>query len=174
LFTAFWYNAVYTPLKRKSAFAVFPGALVGAMPPFIGWWAAGGPLFDNHIMILSLVFFIGQIPHFWLLMQKYGRDYQQAGFPIIEEKLSKAQINRLITVWMAAGISAALVFSAIVPLSAGARLIIAAYCVLFLVFIARDILAKIELQFRRNFLMLNMMYGLVMLIILVDYLLLGN
>ena len=32
----FWYNVVYTPLKKKSSLAVIPGSLIGAIPPVVG------------------------------------------------------------------------------------------------------------------------------------------
>ncbi len=53
-----WYNGIYTPLKRKSSFAIFPGSLVGAIPPVIGWVAAGGNLFNPQIIMISFFFFI--------------------------------------------------------------------------------------------------------------------
>ncbi len=51
------YNAIYTPLKKVTAFAVVPGSLVGALPPFIGWFAGGGQLMDERILWVSLFFF---------------------------------------------------------------------------------------------------------------------
>lgn len=169
LLAAFWYNGIYTPLKRKTPFAIIPGSLVGAIPPFIGYWAAGGPLYDRPIIILSVFFFIGQIPHFWLLMKKYRNDYSKAGFPVITEKMNDQQINRMIISWMAAGIAAAMMVSIFVPFSRAASYIILMYCLFFLFIIGKDIIRKVELQFRKNFLLLNMMYLLIMLIIIVDF-----
>lgn len=169
LLAAFWYNGIYTPLKRKTPYAIIPGSIVGSIPPFIGYWAAGGPLFDRAILFLSVFFFIGQIPHFWLLMKKYQSDYQKAGFPVITEKMSDNQINRMIVSWMAAGIGAAMLVSIFVPFSRVASYIILVYCLYFLYIISKDLIKKVELQFKKNFLMLNMMYLIVMLIIIVDF-----
>ncbi len=72
IFTLLWYNLVYTPLKRITAFAVLPGALIGAMPPLIGWTAAGGNPLDMEIMAVAFLLFVGQMPHYWLLLLKIG------------------------------------------------------------------------------------------------------
>ncbi len=100
MFNIFWYNGVYTPLKRKTAFAVFPGALIGAVPPAMGWVAAGKPLFDPYIIILGFFFFIWQIPHFWLLLVNIGNDYKNAGFPTLTSKFSDKLIARFTYVWI--------------------------------------------------------------------------
>ncbi|MGE5395230.1 MAG: UbiA family prenyltransferase, partial [Candidatus Saccharibacteria bacterium] len=75
------YNGIYTPLKKVTAFAVVPGSLVGALPPYIGWFAGGGAMLDERILWVSLFFFIGQIPHFWLLLLMFGKQYSLAGYP---------------------------------------------------------------------------------------------
>jgi heme o synthase len=108
LFTIFWYNGVYTLSKRVTAFAVVPGALTGALPPLIGWLAAGGGMWDKHIIFLEFLFFIGQIPHFWLLILRYGKDYKLAGFPVITDVFKKDQINRLTFTWILTSVIAAL------------------------------------------------------------------
>jgi len=103
-----WYNGVYTPLKRLTAFAVAPGALIGALPPAIGWTAAGGSAGDLRLLALAFFFFIWQVPHFWLLLFKYGEEYAEAGFPSITRLFSTTQLGRLTFVWMLATAAASL------------------------------------------------------------------
>jgi len=107
LFTMLWYNGVYTYFKRMTAFAVVPGALTGTLPPLIGWIAAGGGLWDKPIIFLEFLFFIGQIPHFWLLILKYGEEYSKAGIPSLTDILKTAQINRLTFTWVITSVMAA-------------------------------------------------------------------
>ena len=108
LITIFWYNGVYTYLKRITAFAVFPGALTGALPPLIGWVAAGGGVWEKPIIFLEFLIFTGQIPHFWLLILKYGEDYKEAGIPSLVNILTRDQINRLTFAWVLFSVIAAL------------------------------------------------------------------
>jgi len=95
LLTFYWYNAVYTPLKKKTALAIVPGSLVGALPPVAGWLAAGGSLFDIKIGIVALYFFVWQIPHFWLLLLLYGNDFKKGGFPVLTDLYSETFIKRI-------------------------------------------------------------------------------
>ena len=52
LIALIWYNAIYTPLKKKTAFAVVPGAVIGSIPPLVGWVAARGHLGDPRAIIM--------------------------------------------------------------------------------------------------------------------------
>ena len=103
-----WYNGIYTYLKKITAFAVFPGAVTGALPPLIGWVAAGGGLWDKPIVFLEFLFFTGQIPHFWLLILKYGGEYEKAGIPSLTKIMSRGQISRLTFIWVVTSAIAAL------------------------------------------------------------------
>lgn len=110
-FNIFWYNVVYTFLKRKTAFAVIPGSLTGAIPPLIGWVAAGGNLFDKTAILLAFVFFMAQVPHFWILIIKYGEEYSRAGLPNLTAFFSKGQIKRLSYVWIVSALVSALILT---------------------------------------------------------------
>jgi protoheme IX farnesyltransferase len=103
-----WYNGIYTYSKRITAFAVVPGAITGALPPLIGWVAAGGGVWDKPIIFLEFLFFTGQIPHFWLLILKYGEEYKKAGIPSLLDIFKKDQINRLTFTWVVTTVIAAL------------------------------------------------------------------
>jgi heme o synthase len=108
LITLVWYNGIYTYSKRISAFAVVPGAVTGALPPLIGWVAAGGEIWDKPIILIEFLFFIGQIPHFWLVILRYGEEYKNAGIPSLSDVLSRTQINRLTFTWVVSSVIAAL------------------------------------------------------------------
>lgn len=110
LLAMIWYNAIYTPLKRKTAFAVIPGSVIGSLPPLVGWVAGGGVLNDPKALILAFFFFIWQVPHFWLLMLKYGEEYKKAGYPSIVSIYSPQQIKNTTFIWtVATSISALMI-----------------------------------------------------------------
>jgi protoheme IX farnesyltransferase len=110
LFALLWYNAVYTPLKRKSAFAAVPGALIGALPPAMGWTSGGGTLTDPRLASLCFFFFMWQTPHFWLLLLDRGKEYEAAGLPSLTGIFGESQLRRIIFAWMnAAAVSALLI-----------------------------------------------------------------
>ena len=100
LITVFWYNAVYTPLKRMTPLAVIPGALIGSLPPAIGWTAAGGYILDPMILLVALFFFVWQIPHFWLLLLKFGDEYELAGYPTLTSRYSNQRIAKFTFIWI--------------------------------------------------------------------------
>ena len=100
VFTLFWYNIVYTYLKPVTALAVIPGAVLGAIPPVIGWCAAGGLWWDIDILMVAGYFFVWQIPHFWLLMLKRSKEYEAAGLRVMTQILSPQQFYRVIFIWL--------------------------------------------------------------------------
>ena len=112
LFAIVWYNGLYTLLKRKTAFATVPGALVGAIPPAIGWIAAGGSYADPILLALCLFFFLWQVPHFWLLGVACRSQYEKAGLPSLTGVFSEIQLRRIIFVWMSATAVSCLFLSA--------------------------------------------------------------
>jgi protoheme IX farnesyltransferase len=94
VFSILLYAFAYTPLKQKSPISVFVGAIPGALPPLIGYIAAiggqsevGYVLVDYQIaVILFLVQFVWQFPHFWSIAWVLDEDYKKAGFRLLPTK----------------------------------------------------------------------------------------
>jgi protoheme IX farnesyltransferase len=82
LATVIAYLAIYTPAKRWSRWNTELGAISGALPPLIGWAAAGR---TNPGLGWSLfaVLYTWQMPHFFSLAWTYRKDYAAAGMPML-------------------------------------------------------------------------------------------
>jgi protoheme IX farnesyltransferase len=105
-----WYNGVYTWLKARNAFAEFPGALIGAVPPAIGWLAGGGRLSDPPLSALCFFYFMWQVPHFLVHRLSFGGEYEAIGRPSLTAVFTAGQLNRLTFQWLlAAAVSLQLV-----------------------------------------------------------------
>ncbi|MEZ6062895.1 MAG: heme o synthase [Planctomycetaceae bacterium] len=71
------YVAGYTLLKFRTSLCTTIGAIPGAMPPVLGWLAAGGE-FGVEALSLFAIFFVWQFPHFLAIGWIHRHDYARA------------------------------------------------------------------------------------------------
>ena len=82
------YVFLYTPLKRITSLNTLVGAVPGALPPVIGWTAVTGSI-DSGAVVLFMLVFLWQIPHFLAIARIYRDDYSRAGLlmlPVVDKK----------------------------------------------------------------------------------------
>lgn len=73
------YAFVYTPLKRSTIANTSIGAIVGALPPLIGYTTCTGTL-DVEGILLGALLYCWQFPHFNSLSYSLMEDYKRAGY----------------------------------------------------------------------------------------------
>lgn len=168
-FSLIWYILVYTELKKITPFAVIPGSVTGAIPPLMGWTAAGGHPFDTTAVLLAFLFFIGQVPHFWLLILKYGDEYEKAGFPGLKRHFNESQIKRLSFTWIMTSLASALLLAFFGILEFQASKLIMLIVSITGIFVFRDLAFPGRIKkHRRHFLFLNLYFMIVMLLLISD------
>lgn len=167
--TVVWYNGIYTNLKRLTPFAVIPGAITGALPPLIGWVAAGGSPGDKTILLLQLLLFTGQIPHFWLFALKYLDEYRQAGFPVLDSVMSLKRIKELIylEVIISAAIAIMLYFFGVIRNNIIFSILLAATIIVIWQFVSLA-RGKERNNLNRYSLILNTYFLLIMILLISD------
>lgn len=94
------YNVLYTNAKKHTVYAGVYGAILGVIPPYIGWISTGKDALDPQFLALALFYFTWQIPHFWLLNLKYYKQYEAAGFPTITKAFGEKSLERITFIWL--------------------------------------------------------------------------
>lgn len=93
----FLYAGVYTPMKRISVLNTWVGAIVGGIPPLMGWAAAAGQsatgngdwqellLGEGSVggWLLAALLFTWQFPHFNALSWSIREEYKNAGYRML-------------------------------------------------------------------------------------------
>lgn len=77
LVAAVIYISLYTPLKTKTSWALFAGAIPGAIPPLMGWTSVTNS-FSSMSWALFAILFVWQLPHFLSISIYHARDYNNA------------------------------------------------------------------------------------------------
>jgi heme o synthase len=90
------YALMYTPMKRKTPFAVFIGAFPGALPTLIGGVAStpGFGYITFFSLLLFFIQFVWQFPHFWSLAWFNNEDYARADFHLLPSSGGKDDFSK--------------------------------------------------------------------------------
>lgn len=172
--TVILYNLVYTSLKKTTTLAIIPGALVGAIPPIIGFTSAGGGILDTKILLFSTFMFLWQMPHFWLLLIRYGDEYRNAGFVTISDYLNNKQIRNIVFFWILLTSFFLMFFFGFTNLFGKYfSYIVLILNPVFIVFFSRLLFFQQPNYMKRAFIMINVFSILIMLLLIVDSLLTG-
>ncbi len=170
LFNALWYNLVYTPLKRISTMALFAGTITGIIPFFIGTIAATNqPPIHSHYFI-AMYMFLWQIPHFLLLLCKYGFEYEKAGLASITKSTSVEKVLIISYTWMIASCITSL-FIPIFGISHHALtgIIITAIAIAVALFILYSLFINKKIQdYKTAFIITNLMQSGFMVALILD------
>lgn len=76
-----WYVAIYGYAKRTTALSTLIGGVAGALPPSAGYTALTGHI-DGAAIILFLIMFFWQMPHFYAIAMFRRSDYASANLPV--------------------------------------------------------------------------------------------
>jgi heme o synthase len=163
------YNLIYTPLKTRTVAAIIPGALSGALPPYIGWSAAGGDPLSSTALLLCILFILWQVPHTLLILLSHKDDYLAHDIPSLVKYFPESTLNRIVFVWIGAFFIAQLLLTGI-PLgfSYGTRsLLRVSLFALFLVFCVQ-LPQKTRPHYHFLFILLNLCLFVTMAILTAD------
>ena len=148
LATLLTYTLAYTLLKSRTSLCTTVGAVPGAMPPVIGWLAAGREL-GPEALALFAVFFVWQFPHFLAIGWIHRHDYQQAGLRMLPSFTDNGLRTGLIAVVYAATFVPISALPACIGMSGDLYLSAAmVFSVAYLVYSVRFLLHRSELRAR--------------------------
>jgi protoheme IX farnesyltransferase len=160
------YAGVYTPLKRRTSFCTAVGAIPGALPPVLGWAAAGAPL-DGAAFSLFAILFLWQFPHFLAIAWIYRNDYEEAGLKMLPLRGQLPRVTGLMAVGYALVLVPLSLFPSACGLAGNAYLAIALALSLAYLAVAVRFAAKESLPTARLLLWTSLIYLPLLLVALV-------
>ncbi len=90
-----WYVAVYGVAKRTTALSTLIGGVAGALPPVAGYTALTGHI-DGAAIVLFLILFFWQLPHFYAISMFRKDDYAEVNLPVWSVKYGMKSTKRQI------------------------------------------------------------------------------
>ena len=105
------YNGLYTAMKRRTPFALLVGSIAGAMPPLMGWVAAGGSMFNSLILTNCLIWYLVQIPHVWMRIYIHKEEYLSRFSPIPISYFVLMHQKMLMRIWYFAYVCSVMIFA---------------------------------------------------------------
>lgn len=107
------YVVFYTMiLKRRTSQNIVWGGVAGCMPVLIGWSSVTGTVSWTAVLLFGVVFFWTP-PHYWPLAEKFTKDYETAGVPMLPVVASRTSVAHQMILHTALMIACSL---AIIPL----------------------------------------------------------
>jgi len=94
------YVWIYTPMKQVSPWALWVGAIPGAMPPLLGWTAVQGQIEWPGVILFGIMF-IWQLPHFIAISMYRDVEYQRAGIRTVAAVHGWKSATRQVFFWTA-------------------------------------------------------------------------
>jgi heme o synthase len=153
----FSYVLVYTPLKQKTHWATWIGALPGALPVLMGWTAA-----TNHIDIRGIavfgILFIWQIPHFHAIALYRQREYDKAGLKTLPGSRGLGAARREIAIYMVVQVAVSLTLYPLGVAGITYEIIAAALGLMVLVQCFAGIIKGTDVKWARNVFIASIVY----------------
>jgi protoheme IX farnesyltransferase len=103
-----WYVIIYGLAKRHTVLSTLIGGVAGSLPPMAGYTALTGTV-DAGAIIVFLILFFWQMPHFYAIAMFRQSDYAAAGLPVWSVKYGmKSTKRQILTYTVLFAISASL------------------------------------------------------------------
>ncbi|HRC56875.1 MAG TPA: heme o synthase [Kofleriaceae bacterium] len=104
------YVLVYTPLKQRTHWATWVGALPGALPVLMGWTAATGRVDLDGLVVFSVLFF-WQIPHFHAIGMYRQLEYTKAGLKTLAGERGPSAARSQISLYLVVQVAVSLLLT---------------------------------------------------------------
>jgi protoheme IX farnesyltransferase len=105
------YVFIYDYVKRHSLYGTLVGAIPGATPPVAGYTAVTGSI-DSSALLLFIILFTWQMPHFYAIALFRSKEYAAAHIPTLPiiKGVKETKVHMLLFA-MAFGVSSVLLYS---------------------------------------------------------------